>query len=259
MPVRSEIQRRANHFGRLIWAGLPRLWAVATACLAVVGGSVVITLAWSVKHLLWGLIAALAIMLIVITEGSYRMFRTSEEDHDTKLIAERTQHQEALEALRVERDAAKGDIERRFAAMRYAFQVKGAAFKFIPGSGGTLDVQIELKITNNSDEHMRYEIEHVSTIIEGMPGADGPVLNRIGVNPPHGTDTFTCPPARGVPVDWHVGSLKLTARYGHRSARMRYRMQQEYLLQASRPPGSPPGENTQVNWHPVGNAEVEDI
>ena len=51
MSVRSELQHRATHLGRTMKAGLSPLWAVIAVAIALVGGSVAITVAWGVRHL----------------------------------------------------------------------------------------------------------------------------------------------------------------------------------------------------------------
>ena len=75
MPIHPEIQRRAKHAERLMRAGLPRLWAVVVALLALVGGNVLIAFTWGVRHLIWGVIVALVIIVMVTLEGSYRASR----------------------------------------------------------------------------------------------------------------------------------------------------------------------------------------
>ncbi len=98
MAIRSEIQHRAEHLEHLMRAGLPRLWAVIVVSVAVVGGSVVLAVAWSVKHALWGLVAALAFVLVVIIEGSYRESRRVEKQHEIALNELRQTHKVELAA-----------------------------------------------------------------------------------------------------------------------------------------------------------------
>jgi hypothetical protein len=70
-----EIQRRAQHAGRLLRAGLPSLWVIVGILVALVGGSVLLTLLWGFKHLTWGATAALVIVVLAVLEGSYRESR----------------------------------------------------------------------------------------------------------------------------------------------------------------------------------------
>lgn len=78
---------RLKHWWRLMRAGLPRLWATIAACVAIAGGSVVLGVHWGFKHAVWGLVVALALMLAVIIEGSYREFRSLEKRHQAELAA----------------------------------------------------------------------------------------------------------------------------------------------------------------------------
>jgi hypothetical protein len=66
MSVRSEFQHRATHLGRSMKAGLSPLWAVITGTVALVGGSVAITVAWGVRHLYWGLVIALVLLVVLL-------------------------------------------------------------------------------------------------------------------------------------------------------------------------------------------------
>ncbi len=113
-------------------------------------------------------IVIMGLFIVVMLEGTYRVWHVTGQ----------------------ERDAAKGEIEHRFVAMRYALQFSGIAPSFIMNQGN-MDVQLGLTFKNYSDEYMRYEIESVSTVIEGIRSPDGPVLTTAAIIPPHGTDTFT--------------------------------------------------------------------
>ncbi len=188
-------------------------------------------------------VVLMGLLIVVSLEGTYRVWHATDQRRDAALA---------------ERDAATREIERRFDAMRYAFQISDLVPNLITGPS-SVDVQIGLKITNNSDEYMRYEIESVSTVIEGRRSPDGPILNTTAINAPHGTDTFMPPAVSGASLNWQVGSLSLAVRYGHASGPLRFRIQREYALQSMRQLGSPPGQVDQVNLAPVSAPEVEDI
>ncbi len=87
MPIRPEIERRATHLGRSMKAGLSSLWVVIAAAVVIVGGDVAITIAWGVRHLIWGLILFLMVLIFVIGEGSYQVARRREADHAEQLAA----------------------------------------------------------------------------------------------------------------------------------------------------------------------------
>lgn len=100
MPVRAEVQRRAGHLGRSMKAGLPPLWVIITAAVAVVGGSAVLAALWGVKHLIWGLIILLVAAFAILAEGSYRLSR-----------GDGMEHAEQVKKLERERDAARTELE----------------------------------------------------------------------------------------------------------------------------------------------------
>lgn len=89
---------RLKHWWRLMRAGLPRLWVTIAACVAIVGGSVALAVRWGIRHSVLGLVAALALMLVVIIEGSYREFRSIEKRHRDEVATLRGEHQAALAA-----------------------------------------------------------------------------------------------------------------------------------------------------------------
>lgn len=82
--ARLPVPERAKHFSLIVRTGLPHLWVVIAALTIVVGGNVVLAAAWGVKHLAWGLIIALVIIILVITEGSYREFQRLKRSADTE-------------------------------------------------------------------------------------------------------------------------------------------------------------------------------
>jgi hypothetical protein len=181
-------------------------------------------------------IVLMGLFIVVVLEGTYRVWRATGQ----------------------ERDAAKGEIEHRFAAMRYALQFSEIASSLIMNPD-TMDVQLGLTFKNNSDEYMRYEIESVSTVIEGIRSPDGPVLTTAAIITPHGIDTFTAPAAPGAPLNWQMGSLSFIVRYGHASGPPRYRKHWECPIQAMRQPGLPDGPISRINLVSASSPEVEDI
>ena len=100
MPVRAEVQRRAEHLGRSMKAGLSPLWVIITAAVAVVGGSALLAALWGVRHLIWGLIILLVAAFAVLAEGSYRLSRSRG-----------TEHAEHVKKLEQERDATRTELE----------------------------------------------------------------------------------------------------------------------------------------------------
>jgi hypothetical protein len=188
-------------------------------------------------------VVLMGLFIVVVLEGAYRVWDATDQQRDAALA---------------ERDTARSEIERRFAAVRYALQISNPIPNLIPGPD-TMDVQIGLEIRNNSDEFIRYEIESVSTVIDGKRSPDGPILTTTAIIPPHDINTFTPPPAPGARLNWQMGSLSLTVRYGNASGPPRYRIRWEYAVQAMRQPGSPQGQISRVNIAPVSPPEVEDI
>jgi hypothetical protein len=96
VAIRREMQHRASHLGHSMKAGLPPLWAAIAAALALVGGSVAITIAWGARHLYWGLILLLLIIVAVITEGSYQESKRAEVAHEAALEAQSKAHETEL-------------------------------------------------------------------------------------------------------------------------------------------------------------------
>ncbi len=81
-------------------AGLPPLWAAVLAAVALVGGSVAVSVAWGVRHLIWGIVIALVLLVVVITEGSFRMVRGARKAHSDELRAVRQDLEDAQQAQR---------------------------------------------------------------------------------------------------------------------------------------------------------------
>jgi hypothetical protein len=114
MAIRHEIQHRVKHLGRSIQAGLSPLWVVIAAAVAVVGGSVLITVAWGARHLVWGMVILLVIIAAVITEGSYRLSRQAEATHQGALEAQHKAHQQELAHNPASTDTSGGPLAPRY-------------------------------------------------------------------------------------------------------------------------------------------------
>jgi hypothetical protein len=100
VPVRAELQRRAEHFYGVVKAGLSPIWVAVTAALTLVGGSALLSLLWGVRHLLWGLVILLAILVFAVIEGSYRESRHRDENHASQVAR-----------LEQDRDAIRTELE----------------------------------------------------------------------------------------------------------------------------------------------------
>jgi hypothetical protein len=161
--------------------------------------------------------------------------------------------------VRIQRDAAKDEIERRFSAMRYALQRGGIDYHLNLNPDGTWDIEVGLKLANNSAEYLRYEIEDMAVILGSRSVENPQFFNRGVIIPPNGTDVFRYPFVHGVPADWQTGSIKFTVRYGHPSAPLRYRKSQELKLRTSRLLGPPPPHNIEIGADLVSDPDVEDI
>jgi hypothetical protein len=99
MPVRAELHYRAEHLGRVVKTGLSPLWVAITAVVALAGGSALLGVLWGVRHLAWGLVIFLAILVFVVIEGSYRVARRGDEGHA-----------EQVAKLEQDRDAARAEL-----------------------------------------------------------------------------------------------------------------------------------------------------
>jgi hypothetical protein len=210
-------------------------WLALIVLILGVAAGIAVPLVFSLS--LWlTAVVLMGLFIVVVLEGTYRVWHAAEQ----------------------ERDAAKGEIERRFTAMRYALQFSEISSSFIMGLG-TMDVQLGLTFKNNSDEYMRYEIENVSTAIEGVRSPENSVSTAAAIIPPQGTDTFTAPAASGAPLNWQMGSLSLIVRYGHASGSPRYRKHWECPIQAMRQPGLPDSPLSGINLVSASSLEVEDI
>jgi hypothetical protein len=165
----------------------------------------------------------------------------------------------AFHEVRTERDAAKADIERRFSALRYALRRGGIDYNLALQPDGAWSVQVALKLANDSDEYLRYEVEHMSVLIEGQ-SVDNPQFDNRGVIiAPHGVDSFRYPFVTDIPEGWQTGSIEYAIRYGHPSAPLRYRKSQALRLRTARLIGPLPPHDIQINADLVSDPEVEDV
>jgi hypothetical protein len=123
MPVRAEVQRRAEYLGRAMKEGLTPLWAFIGVAITLIGGSVTLAAIWGVRHLIWVPIIVLLVLLAVLAEGSYRMARNRE-----------TEHRKRLAELEGERDAKATELEDARAELEDARRVAIAA----PAKPGSL-------------------------------------------------------------------------------------------------------------------------
>lgn len=150
MPVRAELQRRAEHFAGVMKAGLSPIWVVATAVVALVGGSVLLSLLWGVRHLLWGLVILLVVLVFVVIEGSDRIGQR----RDAK-------HADQVAKLEQDRDAVRTELEdvRRAAVASGGHEVKAPPKDALeiaidrefptPRPGVGLILEIEYHVTNH--------------------------------------------------------------------------------------------------------------
>jgi hypothetical protein len=71
----SSARSRVRYAWRITRAGLPGFWVGISTATIVIGGNVLLAFTWGVKHLLLGIAIALAIIVLVVIEGSYRVSR----------------------------------------------------------------------------------------------------------------------------------------------------------------------------------------
>lgn len=181
-------------------------------------------------------VVLLALLILVFLEGTYRVWH----------------------AANLQRDDALREIDRRFSAIRHSLQIIEVPSNLIYHSS-SMDVQIGLKLKNNSDEYIRYEVQSVSTVIGNIRSPDGPVLATSAIIPPHGTDTFMPPPATGAPLTWEMGSLSFVVRYGDASGQPRYQARWEYAVKAMRNSNFLTSRIVDLNLALLKPQEVEDI
>jgi hypothetical protein len=81
MPIRAEVQRRAEYLERAVTEGRAPLWAVIAVVITLVGGSIALSVTWGAKHLIWTLVIILLALLAVLAEGSYRVGLRRDAQH----------------------------------------------------------------------------------------------------------------------------------------------------------------------------------
>jgi hypothetical protein len=165
----------------------------------------------------------------------------------------------AFHDVRMERDAARNEVKRRFAAQRYALQREAVTKHLVKQQDGTWSVQIGLRLKNNSDDPLCYEIERMNVVIAGKTGENVQYPYKGTVIPPQGTDTFRYPFVHSLPERWQEGSVEYTVRYGHPSAHLRFRKSHKLRLTAFRSVGKQPPLDIDIEDEPVSDSEVEDV
>jgi hypothetical protein len=167
----------------------------------------------------------------------------------------------AFHDVRIERDKARSETKWRFDVMRYALRPAGVPVTLLPAADGTLgklDVEVGLRLANNSAGYLRYEIEHMTVTIESLTVGNPEFANRGVIIAPGRYDVFQFPTIRNVNGDWREGTLDFAVRYGHPSSRLQFRKAQRLKLTAQREPG-PPGRRVYVKHELISDSDVEDI
>jgi hypothetical protein len=186
----------------------------------------------------------LALLVIVVLEGSYGVWKATDSDRESAVT---------------DRDAARTDTERRFAALRYALRRENIDYRMNLEPDGTWSIEVGLRLQNTSDAYLRYEVEQMAVVIQGRAVENPTFYNRGTIIEPHGTDTFRYPFVTGVPDGWQTGSVEFTVRYGHPSAPLRYRKSQTLRLTTSRLIGVPRPHDIRIQADLVSDPDVEDI
>jgi hypothetical protein len=167
----------------------------------------------------------------------------------------------AFHDVRIERDKARSETKWRFDVMRYALQPAGVPVALLPAADGTLgklDLEVGLRLANNSAEYLRYEIEHMTVTIESLTVGNPEFANSGVIIGPGRYDVFRFPTIRNVNGDWKEGTLDFAVRYGHPSSRLQFRKAQRLQLKAQREPG-PPGRRVYVKYELISDSDIEDI
>lgn len=201
-----------------------------------------------VLHLSAWLVAVVLVSLLalVLAEGGHRVWRAT----DTERVARLT-----------ERDTARNEIAQRFDRQRYALSFDGidSSTLLVPhATTGT--VELQLRMANNSDDMLRFEIESISVAIQGKKSDDNtPVLNRSDIISPHGSVLYIAPTVDGVRFPWGQGTLEVKVKYGNPAGPMRFRTTRRFALRAYQVADAPPGQRHHVMADLLGEPEVEDI
>lgn len=167
----------------------------------------------------------------------------------------------AFNDVRIERDETKSETKWRFDVMRYALQPAGVSVALLPpGSGtlGRLDLEVGLRLANNSAEYLRYEIEYMTVTIESRTVGNPEFANRGVIIAPGRYDVFNFPTIRDVDGDWKEGTLDYAVRYGYPSSKLQFRKAQRLKLTAQREPG-PPGRRVYVKYDLISDPDVQDV
>lgn len=164
----------------------------------------------------------------------------------------------AFHDVRLERDKSVSETKRRFNVMRYALQPAGVPVTLHPAADGKLNIEVGLRLADNSADYLRYEMEHMTVTIASQTVGNPDFANRGVVIPPGGYDVFRFPVIRSVNANWLEGTLDFAVRYGHPSSKPQFRKSQRLKLIAEREPG-PPGRRVYVKHDLMSDPEVEDV
>ncbi len=168
------------------------------------------------------------------------------------------------DAAKKERDAVKEETESRFSELRYALQLFDidVLIRLPPDDDAIGDAEVTLQLRNISPEdYLRCKIDSITLVIDDQRLAsddDTVVSQGCPIISPRSHVLLQCPPVRGVPVQWRSGSVEFTARYGHPSGPLRFRISPECELQRQQF-GISPGPSPRAKWRFVTDPEVEDI
>ena len=88
--------QRLKYWVRLIRLGYSAAPAIGGLITCIVGGSVVLVLAWGLKHLAWGIVLLIAAVVVTILEGAYREALDRDEAHRKKLEEIQEKHASEL-------------------------------------------------------------------------------------------------------------------------------------------------------------------
>lgn len=195
---------------------------------------------WLIAVVLLGLLA------LVFAEGGYRVWRETDQGRT---------------AMLTERDAIQDEMHRRFDAQRYALGFGGVDAMTHPAPHyATGTVELRLRLTNNSDDPLRFEVESMLASIHGRRSGNGsPVLNRGDVIPPHGSMLYMAPTVSGVRIPWGQGTLDVTVKYGPPSGPFRFRTSRRFALRASAVASAAAGRHFDINADLIGEPEIRDI
>jgi hypothetical protein len=167
----------------------------------------------------------------------------------------------AFNDVRIERDETRSETKWRFDVMRHALQPAGVPVALLPAVSGTLgrlDLEVGLRLANNSAEYLEYKIEYITVTIESRTVGNPEFANRGVIVAPGRYDVFNFPTIRDVDGDWRQGTLDYAVRYGHPSSRLQFRKAQRLRLTAQREPG-PPGRRVYVKHELINDSDVDDI